>query len=162
MRVLAGMLLALAMTSTLSGQQTAAAPTASAAPPNGPTTAASTTQSAQPGNSNPPTQAASGTNPPAQAPVSQPSAANQTAPAQPGSPTVPPDNPKDIAKAKRQFKAGLQLKSSGNVDAAFEKFELAAELAPHNVEYLTAREFTRQQLVMQALKQGNQAMLDHD
>ena len=56
----------------------------------------------------------------------------------------------------------MKLKSSGNLDAAFEKFELAAELAPHNVEYLTAREFTRQQLVMQALKQGNQAMLDHN
>ena len=42
------------------------------------------------------------------------------------------------------------------------KFELAAELAPHNVEYLTAREFTRQQLVMEALKRGNQAMLDHN
>ena len=54
------------------------------------------------------------------------------------------------------------MKSSGNLDAAFEKFDLAAELAPHNVEYLTAREFTRQQLVMQALKQGNLAMLDHN
>ena len=54
------------------------------------------------------------------------------------------------------------MKSSGNLNAAFEKFALAAELAPHNVEYLTARELTRQQLVMQALKHGNQAMLDHD
>ena len=40
------------------------------------------------------------------------------------------------------------------------KFELAARLAPHNIEFLTARELTRQQLVMQDLKQGNQAMLD--
>jgi len=56
----------------------------------------------------------------------------------------------------------VKLKSSGQMDAAFEKFETAAELAPHNVEYVTAREFTRQQLVMQALKQGNQAMLDRN
>jgi tetratricopeptide (TPR) repeat protein len=160
MRVLAGMLLALAMTSTLSGQQTAAAPTASAAPPNGPTTAASTTQSAQPGNSNPPSQPASDTTPPTQAPVPQPSAANQTAPAQAGTPPGPPDDPKDVAKAKREFKAGVKLKSAGQMDAALEKFELAAELAPHNFEFVTAREFTRQQLVMQFLKQGNQAMLD--
>ena len=160
MRVLAGMLLALAMTSTLSGQQTAAAPTASAAPPNGPTTAASTTQSAQPGNSNPPSQPASDTTPPTQAPVPQPSAANQTAPAQAGTPPGPPDDPKDVAKAKREFKAGVKLKSAGQMDAALEKFELAAELAPHNFEFVTAREFTRQQLVMQFLKQGNRAMLD--
>ena len=54
----------------------------------------------------------------------------------------------------------MKLKSAGQTDAAFEKFELAARLAPHNIEILTARELTRQQLVMQALKQGNQAMLD--
>ncbi len=161
MRVLAGMLLALAMTSTLSGQQTAA-PGPAAAPPNSATTADSTAQSAQPGNSNPASQPASDSNPPPQAPTSQPSAANQIAPAQHGTPTAPPDDPKDVAKAKRQFKAGVKLKSAGQMDAAFEKFELAAELAPHNVEFVTAREFTRQQLVMQFLKQGNQAMLDHN
>jgi general secretion pathway protein D len=161
MRFLAGMLLGLAMTGALAGQQTAA-PTTAAAPQNGAATAPSTAQSAQPGISPAADQPASETNPPTQAPASQSAAANQAAPSQPGIPTVPPDNPKDIAKAKRQFKAGVKLKSSGNVDAAFEKFKLAAELAPHNVEYLTAREFTRQQLVMQALKQGNQAMLDHD
>jgi general secretion pathway protein D len=161
MRVLAGMLLALAMTSTLAGQQTAA-PAPATAPPKDTTTAASTAQSAQPGNSNPASQPASDSNPPTPAPASQPSAANPIAPAQHGTPTAPPDDPKDVAKAKRQFKAGVKLKSAGQMDAALEKFELAAELAPHNVEFLTAREFTRQQLVMQFLKQGNQAMLNHN
>ena len=80
---------------------------------------------------------------------------------QPVSPALP-DDPANVKKANREFKAGLKLKSSGKLDAAFEKFELAAELAPHNAEYITAREFTRQQLVMDALKQGNQAMRDHD
>ena len=149
MRVLAGILFALAIASTLAGQQTAA-PAPATAPPKDTTTAASTAQSAQPGNSNPASQPDSDANPPTPAPASQPSAA---APA-------PPDDPKDVAKAKRQFKAGVKLKLAGQMDAAFEKFELAAELAPHNVEFLTAREFTRQQLVMQFLKQGNQAMLD--
>ena len=161
MRFLAGMLLGLAMAGTLAGQQTAA-PTTAAAPQDGAGSAPPTAQSAQPSSYPLPNQPPFETNPPTQTPASQPAAANQTAPAQPGSPTVPPDNPKDIAKAKRQFKAGVKLKSSGNLNAAFEKFALAAELAPHNVEYLTARELTRQQLVMQALKHGNQAMLDHD
>jgi tetratricopeptide (TPR) repeat protein len=159
MHFLAGMLLALAMTSTLAGQQTAARATATA-PPNGATTAASTAQSSQPDNPNPPSPPPSDANSPTQAPASQPSAANQTAPAQPGPAHDSPDDPKDVAQAKRQFKAGVKLKSAGQTDAAFEKFELAAKLAPHNVEFLTAREFTRQQLVMQFLKQGNQAMLD--
>ena len=161
MRFLAGMLLALAMTSTLAGQQTAA-PAPATAPPKDTTTAASTAQSAQPGNSNPASQPATNTNPPTPAPASQPSAANQIAPAQHGTPTAPPDDPKDVAQAKRQFKAGVKLKSAGQMDAALERFELASELAPHNVEFVTAREFTRQQLVMQFLKQGNQAMLDHN
>jgi hypothetical protein len=161
MRFFGGMLLGLAMAGTLAGQQTAA-PTTAAAPQDGAGSALPTAQSAQPSSYPLPNQPPFETNPPTQTPASQPAAANQTAPAQPGSPTVPPDNPKDIAKAKRQFKAGVKLKSSGNLNAAFEKFALAAELAPHNVEYLTARELTRQQLVMQALKHGNQAMLDHD
>ncbi len=160
MRFLAVMLLTLAIASPLAGQQTAA-PTTAAAPQNGAATAPSPVQTAQPSNPLPPSQPPSGTNPPAQAPALLPAAANQPAPAQPA-PAVLPDDPKDVAKAKRQFKAGVKLKSSGNLDAAFEKFDLAAELAPHNVEYLTAREFTRQQLVMQALKQGNLAMLDHN
>jgi general secretion pathway protein D len=161
MRVLAGILFALAIASTLAGQQTAA-PAPATAPPKDTATAASTAQSAQPGNSNPASQPATTTNPPTPAPASQPSAANQIAPAQHGTPTAPPDDPKDVAKAKRQFKAGVKLKLAGQMDAALEKFGLAAELAPHNVEFLTAREFTRQQLVMQFLKQGNQAMLDHN
>ncbi len=156
MRFLAGIFLALAMTSTLAGQQTAA-PVTAAAPSNGATMAPSTAQTGQP---------SSDANPPAQTPASRPSAAQtvpaQTAPAQSGPAQQPVDDPKDVAKAKRQFKAGLKLNAAGQTDAAFEKFELAAELAPHNFEFLTAREFTRQQLVMQSLKQGNQAMLDHN
>jgi general secretion pathway protein D len=159
MRFLAGMVLSLAMASQLAGQQTAA-PAATTAPQSGAATSP-TTQSTLPSSFPLQSQPLSGTNPPTQAPVSQPDSTDQTSPAQPAAPVLP-DDPKDVAKAKRQFKAGVKLKSSGQMDAAFEKFDLAAELAPHNVEYLTAREFTRQQLVMQALKQGNQAMLDHD
>ena len=53
---------------------------------------------------------------------------------------------------------GVKLKSSGRTEAAFEQFEQASRLDPRNVEYVTAREFARQQLVMQALDRGNKAM----
>lgn len=67
-------------------------------------------------------------------------------------------SPKDLSDAKRAFDSGVKLKNSGKTDLAFQKFERAAELNPHNVEYVTARELTRQELVMDALNRGNHAM----
>jgi len=80
----------------------------------------------------------------------------------PGTSMVPTVTPKERAEAKRDFKEGMKLKSAGKLDQAFRKFEQAAELDPHNLDYITAREFTRQQLVMEALERGNQAMLNHN
>jgi len=72
---------------------------------------------------------------------------------------VPPSpSARDIAEAKKLFAAGMKLKSSGKTAAAFEKFEQASRLTPRNVEYVTAREFARQELVMEALQRGNRAM----
>jgi general secretion pathway protein D len=79
----------------------------------------------------------------------------------PGTSVVPTETPKERAQAQRDFKEGMKLKSSGKLDQAFEKFEQASELSPHNLDYITAREFTRQQLVMQSLERGNKAMLEN-
>ena len=72
---------------------------------------------------------------------------------------APPSPQRDLAEAKKQFAAGSKLESSGKTEAAFEKFEQASQLNPRNVEYATAREFARQQLVMEALERGNKALL---
>ena len=80
----------------------------------------------------------------------------------PGTSVVPLETPKERAQAARAFKEGMKLKSAGKLDEAFDKFEKAAELSPHNVDYITAREFTRQQLVMQALERGNKAMAENN
>ncbi len=79
----------------------------------------------------------------------------------PGTSVVPTETPKERAQAKRDFEKGVKLRSSGKLDQAFEKFEQAAELSPHNLDYITAREFTRQQLVMRALERGNKAMQEN-
>jgi general secretion pathway protein D len=79
----------------------------------------------------------------------------------PGTSIVPTETPKERAEAKRDFKEGMKLKSAGKLDLAFREFEQAAELSPHNLDYITAREFTRQQLVMEALERGNKAMLEN-
>ncbi len=154
MRFLGGMLLTLAMAGALVAQQTVAS-LAATVPPRA--------QSA-------PLNQGTETNPPApdtpdssqQSASPPPQEGSQAAPAPPGTALVLPEDRKELAEARRLFKDGVKLKSAGKLDAAFEKFQEASELAPHNVEYLTAREFTRQELVMQALKRGNQAMLDHN
>ncbi len=56
----------------------------------------------------------------------------------------------------------MKLKKKGELAEAFEKFSSASELDPRNYDYIVAREFTRQELAMQALQRGNKAMLDHN
>lgn len=70
-----------------------------------------------------------------------------------------PPTRSDVVEAKRKFAAGLKLKASGDLEAALEKFQRASQLDPRSVDYATAREFTRQQLVLQALERGNKAMM---
>jgi len=95
------------------------------------------------------------------APTSTASVAEQPTGQTPATTTLVPALPtaKELAAAKHLFASGVKLKSSGNTQAALEKFEQASQLDPRNVEYITAREMTRQQLVMQALERGNKAML---
>ena len=77
----------------------------------------------------------------------QAQATGATGPPKPAGTVVPPPpSPQAVAEAKKQFKAGVKLKSSGKTEAAFEKFEQASKLDPRNVEYITAREFARQQV----------------
>ncbi|HEY7616738.1 MAG TPA: hypothetical protein VH744_08040, partial [Terriglobales bacterium] len=65
----------------------------------------------------------------------------------------------DLKLARAAFAKGLKLQRRGRTDAAFAQFESAARLAPRNVDYLTAREMARQQLVFDHLQQGNTALL---
>jgi len=106
------------------------------------------------------TPTANNTDPVAEAPGEATTAAQPAADSQKPRSTVPPPTPSahDLAEAKKQFSEGLRLKNSGKTQAAFEKFEKASQLNPRNVEYLTAREFARQKLVMQALERGNRAL----
>jgi hypothetical protein len=79
---------------------------------------------------------------------------------------------KDLKAARQAFARGLKLEqlqkqqSSANsqdpsqiLKQAFYEFEDAARLVPQNVEYLTAREVTRQHLAGMHLERGNSALL---
>lgn len=60
----------------------------------------------------------------------------------------------DLKDARTAFAHGLKLQQN-SPESAYEEFERAARLAPRNVEYITARELTRQQLVSRYLQRGN-------
>lgn len=71
---------------------------------------------------------------------------------------------KDLKAARKAFARGLKLEKSHNgnpqnLNEAFYEFEEAARLVPQNVEYVTAREITRQHLAGQHLERGNNDLL---
>ena len=113
---------------------------------------------------------------PAQQPVSTPAQTASPVPEAHSTPTLPavsgqpseatptqtvvitPESPKDLAEAKRAFESGVKLKNSGKLEEAYDKFELAAQLNPRSVDYVTAREITREELAMDAIQRGNKAL----
>src|SRR5271156_858630 len=66
---------------------------------------------------------------------------------------------KDLKAARQAFARGLKLDKSQGLNEAFYEFEEAARLVPQNLEYLTAREVTRQHLVGTHLDLGNDDLL---
>ena len=77
-----------------------------------------------------------------------------------GSPGAISCNPskKEAKEAGEAFAKGLKLQREKREDEAFDEFETAARLAPQDVDYVTARELTRQQLVFNYLERGNEEM----
>ncbi len=67
---------------------------------------------------------------------------------------------KDLKAARQAFARGLKLEKAHNLDEAFYEFEEASRLVPQNIEYLTAREITRQHLAGSHLERGNSDLLD--
>jgi general secretion pathway protein D len=65
---------------------------------------------------------------------------------------------KDLKEAKTAFSRALKLQHEKRFDEALEEFETAARLVPQDVEFLTARELARQQLIYNHLERGNTAL----
>ncbi len=77
-----------------------------------------------------------------------------------GSPGTVSCNPskRNLKDASQAFAKGQKLQREQRQDQAFDQFETAARLAPKDVEYVTARELTRQQLVFDHVERGNAEM----
>jgi general secretion pathway protein D len=67
---------------------------------------------------------------------------------------------KDLKAAHKAFEHGLKLEKSHSLEEAFYEFQVAADLVPQNIEYLTAREITRQHLAGMHLEKGNNDLLE--
>ncbi len=92
----------------------------------------------------------------------QPAVPAGSQPATPPAPTAPAPSKADAKSAEKHFKQGVKLKDKGHASQAFEHFKRAAELEPTNINYVTAREITRQLVVLQDLERGNQALAKED
>lgn len=62
-------------------------------------------------------------------------------------------------QARQSFERGLTLAKAGRSREALDAFDTATQLAPQNLEYLTAREVSRQQVVLEHLQRGNNFLM---
>jgi len=65
---------------------------------------------------------------------------------------------KELQEAKSAFRRGLKVANSKHLDEAFLRFDEAARLVPMEVQYVTARELARGQLVYEHLERGNELL----
>jgi hypothetical protein len=63
----------------------------------------------------------------------------------------------DLKTAKKAFAHGIKLQKD-DPEQAYHELDRAAQLVPRNMEYLTARELARQQLVYTHIEQGNKEL----
>jgi general secretion pathway protein D len=67
---------------------------------------------------------------------------------------------KDLKDSREAFDRGVKLHKHQRLEEAFEQFDQAARLNPQNVQYLTAREALKAQLVFEHVQRGNLLMLE--
>ena len=65
---------------------------------------------------------------------------------------------KDLKTAKASFRRGMKLQNERRFEEALDAFEAAYNLVPNDVEFATARELARQQLIYDHIERGNAAL----
>ena len=68
----------------------------------------------------------------------------------------------EVKAARKAFQRALELQKHNRAAEAFQEFTEAANLDSANLEYVTAKEMSRQQLVHEHLQRGNEALLATD
>ena len=66
---------------------------------------------------------------------------------------------KDLKEARKAFERGVKFQDQRRPEEAFARFDEATRLAPQNIQFLTAREVVKAQLVFNHIEQGNLLLL---
>lgn len=67
----------------------------------------------------------------------------------------------ELKDARNAFKAGVKLRDQQRLEEALSRFDEASRLAPQNMQFLTAREVVKAQLVYNHIEHGNLLMLEN-
>ncbi len=67
----------------------------------------------------------------------------------------------EVKEARKAFKVGVKLRDQQQLEEAFNRFDEASRLSPQNMQFLTAREVVKAQLVFSHLQRGNVLMLEN-
>jgi general secretion pathway protein D len=68
---------------------------------------------------------------------------------------------KELKEARYAFDRGVKLKDRRRLEEAFTQFDTATRLAPQNIQFLTAREMVKAQLVFNHIQRGNVLLLEN-
>src|ERR1039458_511256 len=68
---------------------------------------------------------------------------------------------KELKEARYAFDRGVKLKDHRRLEEAFTHFDIDTRLAPQNIQFLTARERVKAQLVFNHIQRGNVLLLEN-
>ena len=68
---------------------------------------------------------------------------------------------KELKEARNAFREGVRLQDHRRLEEAFTQFDTATRLAPQNMQFLTAREVVKAQLVFTHIERGNVLLLEN-
>jgi type II secretory pathway component GspD/PulD (secretin) len=67
----------------------------------------------------------------------------------------------EFKEARKAYKSGLRLEEQRRLEEALDRFDHATRLAPQNMQFLTAREVVKSQLVFNHVQRGNLLLLEN-
>ena len=67
---------------------------------------------------------------------------------------------KELKEARNAFREGVKLQDHQRWEEAFAQFDTASRLAPQNMQFLTAREVVKAQLIFNHIQKGNLLLLE--
>jgi general secretion pathway protein D len=68
---------------------------------------------------------------------------------------------KELKEARNAFHEGVKLQDHQRLEEAFARFDTATRLAPQDMQFLTAREMVKAQLVFNHIQRGNVLLLEN-